>query len=433
MARLRRGRYWTRSCSRWFGQRKIWVVTGGLLAGVCLLAVVCTSRREAEPIRNIYGEAFAGSEACRSCHRAIYDSFMATAHFHDSRPATAATIKGSFRSDSNRFVYGRDIEVRMERRDSGFYQVATHRSEAFGVVIGSGRRGQSYLYWSGEKLYQLPVSYFTPLHVWVNSPGFTADSPVFGRRVPAQCLECHATQATRVVNPSKEYGDFFDSTKIVYGITCERCHGPGARHIAFHQENPGQHAGVYILNAGRLSRRQQLDACALCHSGSRYPLKPAFTFRVGDSLDEFSQAKYTPTAVSTLDVHGNQYGLLTASKCFRFSDITCGTCHAVHQRQENDLKAYSMRCMNCHNGKDHPSCTMPATKGLVLADNCIDCHMPVLPSQRIRLELSNTADTGRVVANLVRTHRIAVYPDAVKVFLAGLSKAGSSAGAPGRR
>jgi Cytochrome c554 and c-prime len=373
---------------------------------------------------------------------------MGTAHFHDSRPVSAAIVKGSFSRDSNRFVYGPGVEVRMERKDSGSYQTAyreekAYRSEAFGIVIGSGRRGQSYLYWNGDKLYQLPVSYFTPTGTWCNSPGYTADSPVFSRRVPSYCLECHTTQAATVLNPSKEYGDFFDSARIIYGITCERCHGPGARHIAFHTEHPDEHAGVYIVNAGRLGRQQQLDACALCHSGSRYPLKPAFAFRVGDRLDDFSQAKYAPQQVATLDVHGNQYGLLSASKCFSGSNMTCGTCHAVHGRQEGELRDYSRRCMSCHNVGDHLTCTMPATSGLVLSDNCIDCHMPALPSQRIRLELSNKTNTGAVVANLVRTHRIAVYPDAVKAFLGRLNtassagvprlKAGPSAGVPGYR
>ena len=408
-----------------------------LLAGVCLFATLCTSRREPEPSRNIYGEVFAGSEACRSCHAAIYDSFMGTAHFHDSRPASAAAIRGSFSHDSNRFVYGPGVEVLAERRDRGFFQTAyrggrPYRSEAFGIVIGSGRKGQSYLYWNGQKLYQLPLSYFAPTHTWCNSPGYTSDSPVFSRRVPSYCLECHTTQAKTVVNPSKEYGDYFDSAGIVYGITCERCHGPGARHIAFHTEHPDEHAGVYILNAGRLARQQQLDACALCHSGSRYPLKPAFTFRVGDRLDDFSQAKYAPAAASSLDVHGNQYGLLSSSKCFKAATMTCGTCHDVHGRQEGEVKSYSRRCMSCHNGTDHPVCGMPATPGLVLGDNCVDCHMPALPSQKIRLELSNKTDTGVVIANVVRTHRIAIYPDVVKLYLAKL-KAGSSAGVPGYR
>ena len=56
-------------------------------------------------------------------------------------------------------------EVRMEKKDSGFYQVEYNdgrikRSEAFDIVIGSGKSGQTYLYWSRDHLFQLPVSYF---------------------------------------------------------------------------------------------------------------------------------------------------------------------------------------------------------------------------------------------------------------------------------
>jgi hypothetical protein len=60
---------------------------------------------------------------------------------------------------------------------------------------------------------------------------------------------------------------------------------------------------------------------------------------------------------------------------------------------------------------------MPPTAGLVLGNNCIDCHMPALPSQKIVLELSNIADTGKTISNLVRTHHIAIYPDYTKAYL----------------
>ncbi len=313
----------------------------------------------------------------------------------------------------------------MERKGDSFYQTAYHSgkeylSKPFDIVIGSGRKGQSYLYWDNKKLYQLPVSYFTPADCWCKSPGYTADSPVYNRRVPVYCVECHATNARTVVGKSREYGDFFDKRQLIYGIDCERCHGPGAAHIQFHTEHPGERAGVYILNAGRMSRQQKLDACALCHSGSRFPLKPAFSFRVGDTLNAFSEAKYTEANVATLDVHGNQYGLLTTSKCFNQSQMDCSSCHQVHTNEAGDLKGYSQRCMSCHNGSLHKACTMPPTPGLVLGNNCIDCHMPALPSQKIVLQLSNAADTGRDISNLVRTHHIAIYPAYVKAFLKNL-------------
>jgi hypothetical protein len=76
--------------------------------------------------------------------------------------------------------------------------------------------------------------------------------------------------------------------------------------------------------------------------------------------------------------------------------------------------------MTCHNGTTHTNgnaylvCKMPPTPGLVLSNNCIDCHMPALPSQKIVLTLSNGSQT---VHNLVRTHRIAIYPESTKEYL----------------
>jgi Cytochrome c554 and c-prime len=401
------------------------VVAGMLFAAVCLFSLLCTFHRQDDPVSDPYGQAYAGSPACASCHKNIYDSFIHTAHWLDSRPASARSIRGSFDHSRNRFDYRSSLTVLMENRDSSFYETAyrdgrPYRSELFGVVIGSGRKGQSYLYWQGERLLQLPISYFTPTDGWCNSPGYAPDSPFFDRRVPASCMECHATNARTVFRGNREYGDFFDKRQLVYGIDCEKCHGPGARHVEFHTEHPGETVGVYIINAGRLTRQQQLDACALCHSGSRFPLKPAFGFRVGDKLNDFSEAKYHEENSASLDVHGNQYGLLAASRCFAGSQLTCSTCHNPHADEAGNAKLFSRRCMGCHNGALHKTCAITPGSGLVLSDNCIDCHMPALPSQKIVLGLSHTADTGRSISTTVRTHRIAVYAAASQAYLKAL-------------
>jgi hypothetical protein len=207
---------------------------------------------------------------------------------------------------------------------------------------------------------------------------------------------------------NKVDGDFFDQGQLVYGIDCERCHGPGAEHVRFQTLNPDEKTGRYIVNTGRLSRQQQLDACALCHSGSRYPLKPPFSFRAGDRLDDFSQAKYLPEEASTLDVHGNQYGLLGTSKCFISSAMDCSTCHRVHVNEEGDTRQFSQRCLSCHGGEGQVACKMPAA-GMVLSDNCIDCHMPVVASQK--LVLGTLGGVG------VRSHHIAIYAEATRLYL----------------
>ena len=409
--------------------RKRHYVILALFTTIYLFNAMCTPRQEeAGPaIRNVYGQVYSGSAPCQTCHKEIYKSFTQTAHYRDSRPASEKTILGSFDSGRNRFIYHGGAAVVMERKDSGFFETAyrdgqQYRTASIDIVIGSGKKGQTYLYWNDEKLFQLPISYFTPLDSWCNSPGYTIDSPVYNRRVPAQCLECHATNARTVFRNNTEYGDAFDKSQIMYGIDCEKCHGPGAQHVAFHTTNPGETVGRYIVNTGRLTRRQKLDACALCHSGSRIALKPAslaFGPEIRCLRTNFPAVKYNPANGATLDVHGNQYGLLSSSKCFIRSQMDCGSCHNVHANEAGNVKLFSQRCMNCHNPSTHDTCTVKVTTGgggaggrsigMVLADNCIDCHMPALPSQRIILALSNVGNTSKSVNNLVRTHHIAIY------------------------
>lgn len=360
---------------------------------------------------------FSGSAACAACHKDIYATHVLTAHYLDSRPAAAAFIKGSFDKKRNRFPYNSRMEVVMEQKKDRFYQTGWFNgkimeSESIDVVIGSGRKGQTYLYWDGDRLFQLPVSYYTPLNSWCNSPNFPTNLIYFNKQVGSQCIECHGTNAR---TEETDRGTVFDKSTILYSIDCERCHGAGAAHIAFHSTHPGEKNGRYIMNAAHLSRQQRLDACALCHSGLRTPLQAAFTFKVGDTLDNYSAPGYDADTVGLLDVHANQYGLLTSSKCFRMSaQLDCSSCHQVHVNEVNSSQVFSRRCMNCHNDASHSVCSLPAVKQQALYSNCIDCHMPALPSRIIVLGLSGLDSSAR---DLVRTHRIGIYPASSKQYL----------------
>lgn len=366
--------------------------------------------------------SFTGSAACATCHKDIYDKHLLTAHFRDSRPASGEYIKGSFDKKRNRFEYNTHMDVVMEKKGNRYFQTASFNglpmeSEPIDVVIGSGRKGQTYLYWDGDRLFELPVSYYTPRNSWCISPGYPTNMAFFGRQIQSQCIECHGTYAR--TEDQAEKGTVFDKSVLFYGIDCERCHGAGAAHIAFHSAHPGEKTGRYILNAARMGRQQRLDACALCHSGLRTPIQPAFSFAVGDTLDNYSTAGYAADSVSSLDVHGNQYGLLTSSKCFKQSTgMDCSSCHNVHVNEYNNNELFSRRCMNCHNDANHTTCTMPAVRQEGLYSNCIDCHMPALPSRKIILALSGSDSTQ----DLVRTHRIGIYAAASQQYLANRRK-----------
>ncbi len=362
---------------------------------------------------------FMGNEACVSCHKEICESVMHTAHYHTSSPASSDNIKGSFAPAENKFVYNAFMQVEMDTADGKAYQTAlangvAYQIQPFDITVGSGRKGQTYLYWNGANLYQLPVSYFTPLNTWCNSPGYPAGLIKFSRNINARCLECHGTYAKAVTVDS---ATVFDQSQIIYGIQCERCHGAAAQHVAYQKAHPNDTAGRFILHIKNLSRQQKLDACALCHSGVRNSVKPPFTFVTGDSLNEFLTANYKQDSVSMLDVHGNQYGLLTSSKCFRLSGMDCSSCHNTHQTERNDRALFSQRCATCHSDVKHSFLT--AQNKTVVMNNCIDCHMPLLPSSKITLLV---AGKQKLVPDYVTTHHIAVYDEQTKAFLKALKQ-----------
>jgi Cytochrome c554 and c-prime len=361
---------------------------------------------------------YAGSAACISCHKDIYESHIKTAHYLDSKPAAKEFIKGSFSEGKNKFVYNKWMQVVLEQKENKYFQTAymngvEYQSEPFDIVIGSGRKGQTYLYWNGDKLCQLPVSYYTPLNSWCNSPGYPTNYIRFDRIVPAQCLDCHGTYAK--VLEDKDNISTYDKSQIIYGIDCEKCHGPAADHVSFHKEHPNEKIAKYITIIKQLTRQQKLDGCALCHSGFRQSLKPVFSFHIGDKLDDYSQASYSSDSISTLDVHGNQYGLLMASKCFKNSiQMDCSSCHNPHVNEANNPQLFSQRCMTCHTETQHTSLNLSDKGKVLLSNNCIDCHMPMLPSQKIVLKV---ADSENKVPDEIRTHRIAIYPEKAKEVL----------------
>jgi Doubled CXXCH motif (Paired_CXXCH_1) len=277
----------------------------------------------------------AGTGSCGPCHGQILESYSQTAHSRTSSRAAADSIRGSFTEGQNILHTGvPGVYFRMERRGDSFYQTGFDQgrsmSQRFDLVIGSGRRGQSYLYWRDRLLYQLPVSYFALTGDWINSPGYKDGEVHFERPIPPQCLGCHSTQS--------------GAGPLLAGITCQKCHGSAEKH-------------PQIGNPARLDRDRRVALCATCHSG----------------IDTDPKA----------DVHGNQVGLLRRSQCFQKSaGMSCSTCHNVH-RAERGLAALSAKCVNCH--------AATRCKKAADADNCIDCHMPRQPSQAITFRAAGKA------------------------------------------
>src|SRR5206468_12131110 len=119
------------------------------------------------------------ARSCEACHQEIVATFLETAHFRTSAEASARSIKGHFAAGRNVLRTGsKGIYYRMERRDNVFYQTAVDsargqsRTERIDLVVGSGRRGQTYLYCRGGPLFELPAAYLVGIDRRTNSPGY---------------------------------------------------------------------------------------------------------------------------------------------------------------------------------------------------------------------------------------------------------------------
>lgn len=366
---------------------------------------------------------YAGDAACAGCHQDITDAYEKTPHYLTSRVADKDSIVGDFRPGANTMTTGNpSLSFRMDAKGEEFFQTAIWtypsgaptssassspppatrtRTERLDLVIGSGGKGQTYLYWRGDELFQLPVGYSTVLHRWINSPGFADGTANFERPIIPRCLECHAAYFEALF-PGPDF-NVYDTKNFVLGISCERCHGPGRAHAeSYNSKAPGRKA--VIVNPAKLSPARRSDVCAQCHGGQgEREILPAFTYIPGQPLERYIDLGPIDSA-SDIDVHGKQGKLLMKSRCYQVSGtMNCSTCHDVH-KQDPGLAAMSQHCLSCHEVRSSPT---HAKVGADIAKNCIDCHMPRLQSKVVDLDVD-----GKKVRPRFRTHWIKIYSDA---------------------
>lgn len=382
------------------------------ISGLVMFLSRCINN--AEKSNDPRGKMYAGTASCRQCHQSIYDSYVATAHYNATRPALKKNIYGSFSPGQNTFLYNPQTKIVVEDRDSGLFQVAYvngKEKEAYKFDITFGfRNAQTFLSWRGDKAYELPVSYYSSLKSWGTSPGYSSKEIYFNRVIGKECFECHTSYIESKANLSiLGTEEAYDKNSLVNGIDCERCHGPAINHVNYHLAYPDIKVAKYIVTYHSLTRQQKLDACAVCHSGNDKKKEiSAFKFIPGDTLANFFSPWAThDSKISDFDVHGNQYRLLSESKCFLGSKtLNCATCHNPHTNANSNLQEYSKKCLSCHENTDHRAVEMDEKNANTIKNNCIDCHMPKQPSRAITFPLAGSAQKS---AYLLRTHKIAVY------------------------
>ncbi|MDP4246991.1 MAG: hypothetical protein Q8932_14180, partial [Bacteroidota bacterium] len=145
--------------------RKYYAVTGLIAIAIFSLSSLenCAQYKKA-PADGSEAKGFAGSQNCMRCHAAIYAEHLQSFHHVTSAAANRQTLKGDFDS-ANKFLFNDHLLIAAEKKQDSFYQTAYSYgvpkiSRPFDIVVGSGKRGQTSIYWFGNYLFQLPLTYF---------------------------------------------------------------------------------------------------------------------------------------------------------------------------------------------------------------------------------------------------------------------------------
>jgi tetratricopeptide (TPR) repeat protein len=353
----------------------------------------------ASPYQNVLpGVKYVGNETCAQCHPSQAAAYRQHPMSRSLAPLARSEPLERYDKSAHNPFESLGFQFLVERRPDAMLHKAIRRDPAGRVVtevdaevafvLGSGVRGRSYLLNRDGYLFQSPVSWYTQKGAWDLSPGFEFSYPP-ERPVVASCLFCHSNQAEAVEDTRNRYrSPIFHG----YGIGCERCHGPGGRHVDGRRQEPNgdDTADWTIVNPGRLTPQLREAVCQQCHlQGVKRFVRRGrqiFDYRPGLPLHEY-WAVFVP-APELLDNQKavGQVEQMAASRCFQASagNMGCISCHDPHQvpSAERRLRYYRDRCLACHMEN---RCALPENvrRQQNQDDSCIACHMPRFASSDI--------------------------------------------------
>lgn len=373
---------------------------------------------------------------CEECHKSHYGSYQKVGMSQSfGTPTTLKTIENF--SHNHYYHKKSDRHYEMEKSDNDLlfrrYQL-DHLGKRINTleqkvdwVLGSGNRARSYLFQvPSGKLYQLPIGWYTQLARWGMSPGYDKKMHTgIRRRVRRECMFCH-NAFPEVEKDSDIRGlPHLFPTQLPHGTGCQRCHGPGERHVrtTLKKAPTIEEIRSSIVNPGKLSKQKEMQVCFQCHmlpavklTGIRRFGVADYSYRPGKPLNDYLLNVDIDTVdekrSERFEINHHPYRLLQ-SQCFiksakTLNPMTCISCHNPHFKPEGRQRLEHFRdaCLQCHTRhepktliqtlqktmqKDDVHYTMQQTvKGIEAKrsenfnpDNCFACHMPQRRTQDV--------------------------------------------------
>ncbi|MBL8723080.1 MAG: C cytochrome precursor [Planctomycetes bacterium] len=431
-----------------FGRRPVAAIAAALCATAAMVTLAAAFwQRGPGPLPEaavagrpveVAADGYTGSASCRACHPREHSTWRASYHRSMTQRATQETVladfSGTLECAGQKFA--------LERRDDGFWIELADPVAAPGqgqrvrrkVVTTTGsHQMQVYWYETGYErvLGLLPFVWQVAERRWL--PRASAFLLPHDDAIQHQlgdwsliCIKCHATHGRPRLDWDNTGMHGADTQVAEFGIACEACHGPGERHAA-EQRNPLrrylQHfdtaTAPSIVDPSQLDHVRSTQVCGQCHGNFEYHFTRAeprlqewfqrgFTYRPGDDLlaDRTLKSKGDEQFWSDglIRVAGREYNALVGSGCFDRGEMSCLSCHTLHQaaddpRPQKEWADDQLRpdsgdasCLQCH----PKFAADPAAHSHHAADSpgsrCMNCHMP---------------HTTYGLLKGVRTHRVA--------------------------
>ncbi|HEX8922685.1 MAG TPA: multiheme c-type cytochrome [Pyrinomonadaceae bacterium] len=312
---------------------------------------------------------YVGAQACAKCHEEESKTQHATAMGRAlEHVATSEILRANpaltFRSGPYTYQITR-------RGDQSIYSVTDGKQTISTPILyafGQGKAGQTYIFQRNGSFQESRVSFYKEIKGLDWTIGYERAAPptleeAVGRSVSTDearnCFGCHTTASTT--------GTQLQLERMIPGVSCEACHGPGADHIVAMEAknfknkrifNPGQ------MNPDELSQ----EFCGSCH-------RSAEQVSANSTLRGINSVRFQP------------YRLFTSRGHDPFDErLSCTACHNPHQDPKHDAAFYDAKCFACHrsgeslksaqvakaeaeDGRDAKPCP-------VSQQSCASCHMP---------------------------------------------------------
>jgi tetratricopeptide (TPR) repeat protein len=353
--------------------------------------------------------AFVGREACASCHAAQAASWQGSHHDLAMQEASEASVLGDF-DDAD---FSRVGAIAKFSRRGGKYFVRTDGPDGkpadfeIRFTFGVDPLQQYLIELPGGRLQALGIAWDSRPRVeggqrWFHL--YPDDPPRAGDRLHwtgldqnwnYMCAECHSTGVRKGYDAAS--GRFVTIWSEI-DVSCESCHGPGSRHVAWVKreagwEQEGAGKGLVVAlderrdvrwtldaasgNAQRSRPREgarEIEACGRCHARAT---RIAEDFGHGLSLLDTHRVALLedPLYWSDGQVRDEVYelGSFLQSR-MAASGVTCSDCHDPHSLS---LREPGGRlCGQCHLAQKYETpehhLHAPGSAGA----DCVACHMP---------------------------------------------------------